>query len=228
MLRRDLISTKIQPDLWAFVGGYRAQEWIQGADRWRHGESFARSLVTARDHVVSQSDAIAKRRLFSLDERDTHARVRVAGRVRRFHRRDFAEEWHDPLHTSRRPSIIASVVSKKSSSRFWRNTTWNTTRSTCGDERRHSRASEVEWFQACLRHAVPFMRTRTRRSKRRAIVRRSLRDLLRWQYVNEATYAGIIRDNQTENRNPVLRLLLNSNRGKRAQRSKRSRRDHRK
>jgi len=41
---------------------------------------------------LAQSDAIAKRRLLSLDERDTHARVRVAGRVRRFHRRDFAEE----------------------------------------------------------------------------------------------------------------------------------------
>lgn len=91
-LRRDLISTKIQPDLWAFVGGIARKNEFKALTVGGTENHLHVLLSLPATMSLAQSDAIAKRRLLSLDERDTHARVRVAGRVRRFHRRDFAEE----------------------------------------------------------------------------------------------------------------------------------------
>lgn len=76
----------------------RAQERVQGADRWRNRKSCTRSLVFACHHPIGEGDAIDQGGVVALDERKPRRQFRVAGRIWCVHGGYFTAGRHDCVY----------------------------------------------------------------------------------------------------------------------------------
>lgn len=78
--RRKSISPETQPDLWSFIGGVARKNGFK-ALIVGGTEDHVHILLSLPAATCSQGDAIVEGRLVSMDERDSHQGIYLAGRV---------------------------------------------------------------------------------------------------------------------------------------------------